>query len=49
LERREKEENHGLVNVKITAAFAEILLHSNALYYWVCKSQRIHIATFNST
>lgn len=49
LERREMEENCGLVHVKITAAFAEILLHSSALYYWVCKSLRINIATFYST
>lgn len=49
LERREREENRRLVHVKITAVFAEILLRSNALYYWVCKSLRIHIATFYST
>lgn len=49
LEGGEMEENCGLVHVKITAAFAEILLPSNALYYWVCKSPRIHIATFYST
>jgi len=49
LERRETEENCGLVHVKITAALAEILLHSSALYYWVCESLRIHLATFHST
>lgn len=49
LERRETEENCGLVHVKITAALAEILLHRSALYYWVCKSLRINLAAFHST
>lgn len=49
LERREMEVYCGLVHVKITAIFTEILLHSSALYYLVCESLRIHIATFYST
>lgn len=40
LGKREIEKNW-ISSCERTAAFAEILLHSNALCYWVCESLRI--------